>query len=117
MRVQIGFLGESPIAACNRTEKRTLASMYAQVVKEIAPLSWRHTTACKVTRHDSDLAMRRVVPELEYAEVICLWHGLVDFMNFVLVILIVAVKDEDLVDLDGNLVLDLVFLNFIASKQ
>ena len=117
MLVQIGLLGERLIAAWSGTDKRALTGMYAQVVKEISPLIWGHTAALEGTPHDSDSTIRFGVLELIYAEVFCLWHGPVLWFNFVAVVLIVASHDLDLVTSDGNFLLDLFVVNFIATKE
>ena len=91
--------------------------MYAKVVKEVAPLPEKLTTTFEVTLHDPDEALRDGVPELEDAEVLCLWDGLVDFVNFITEILIEAMQNMNLVATDGNYVLDLVVGKFIVAKQ
>ena len=93
---QIGRLVEPRMAAWNGTDEGALTRVNTQVVKEVSPLPERPTAVLEVTLHNPDLAHRCGVPELEYAEVLCLWDGLVNFMNFVTEILIIAMQNVDL---------------------
>jgi len=90
MPVKVGRLVETLTTAWDRTDERAFTGVYAKVVKEVAPLPEKLTTTIEVTLHDPDEALRDRVPELEDAEVLCLWDGLVDVVNFITEILIEA---------------------------
>lgn len=75
--VQVGFLGKGLLAVSVHAFEGPLATMGAQVVKEIVPLAKDHLAAFVVALHDADVALRLLVLKAVHPKALKLRHKLI----------------------------------------
>ena len=114
---RICLLSEALTTVRNWTDKGALASMNTEVVEEVMPLPEGPATVREVTLEDSNVAHRVGVPELEDAEVLCLWDRLVDFDGSSTEILVISMLYMDRFAFHGNLLLDLIVGKLVATHE